>query len=145
MFDILRLSIYTKNVPRRNSFKALPIFIALIILSVFSITIFQSFSVDDKANNNVEVFDLKDLTLPFPVYPNSKILSQTESDSRSYFTFKSNAEITTTQQWYQTELIENGWTPSANQDIFSKGNEKLELSILDNEDKSTLVIINYFK
>lgn len=130
--------------PGRNSFKALPIFIALIILSVFSITFFQSFSVDSDSNN-VEIYDLKDTAFPFPVYPNSTTLSQTESESRNYYTFRSNSGITTTQQWYQNELIKDGWTPSENQDFFSKGNEKLELSILDNDDKSTLVIINYIK
>ena len=144
MFDILRLNPYTKSVPGKNSFKALPIFIALIILSVFSVTIFQSFSVDKDTNQNTgQVFGLKDTKLPFPVYPNASILSQTESDGRSYFTFKSSANITTTQQWYKTELLKEGWSPSPNQEIYTKGNERVELSILNNDDKSTLIIINY--
>jgi len=145
MFDILTFTQYTISVPGRNSFRALPVFIILVILSVLSVTIFQSFSIktNNQNINNGQVFGLEDIKLSFPVYPSAQILSQTDSASRSYFTFKSNSDITTVKQWYKTELIKNGWTKTENEYIYTKGNERLELSILDNNDKSTLIIINY--
>lgn|GEM_PF-5742002 len=129
--------------PGRNNFKALPIFIVLILVSVLSVTIFQSFSVDKNLENNGQVFGLQDENLPFPVHPNAKILSQTETDKHSYYTFKTSSSITVTEQWYKSELLKEGWTPSENDYIYNKGNERLELSILDNQDKTTLIIINY--
>ena len=133
---------YIKNVTKGNSFKALPVFIALIIFSVLSITVFQSYSID-KNETNGQVMGLENISPPFPVFPNSKILSQTESDKSNNFTFQSTANSTSINQWYKTEIVKEGWMPTTNQFIYTKGNERLEISVLDNSDKSTLIIINY--
>jgi len=144
MFDILTFPQYTISVPSKNSFRALPVFIILVILSVLSVTIFQSFPAQtDEESENGQVFGLEDVKLSFPVYPNAKILSQTNSENRNYFTFKSNSDITAVQQWYKTELEKKGWTKTENEYIYTKGSERLELSILDNSDKTTLIIINH--
>jgi len=130
-------------VARKNNFKALPIFGVLVVLSVLSFVIFQSYPTNTSINeSDGEVFGLNDENIPFPIHPQGQILSESTTDGRSYYTIKSTSTIESTKQWYNTKLKEEGWT-AKNDFLYERGAERLELSILEGEENETLLLINY--